>query len=119
VVKPGQREAPVATASGEGSRRGAGVGGRREVSVLISIRTILLAAVAVALGAALASIRSVLLLIFVSVFSVAVLSPLATGMERRRLGWSWPLCSTVLVLPVETSSGCSRRWSRMARCIRP
>jgi predicted PurR-regulated permease PerM len=90
----------VATASGEGSRRGAGVGdSRREVSVSISIRTILLVAVAVALGAALASIRSVLLLLFVSVFSVAVLSPLATGMERR-LGWSRRLCSTVLVLTI-------------------
>jgi predicted PurR-regulated permease PerM len=100
VVKPGQREVPVETASGEGSRRGAGVGdSRREVSVSISIRTILLAAVAVALGAALVSIRSVLLLIFVSVFSVAVLSPLATGMERR-LGWSRRLCSTVLVLTI-------------------
>ena len=100
MVNPGQREAPVATASGEGSRRGAGVGdSRREVSVSISIRTILLVAVVVAVGAALASIRSVLLLIFVSVFSVAVLSPLATGMERR-LGWSRRLCSTVLVLTI-------------------
>ena len=74
-------------------------GGRREVGVSISIRTILLVAVVVAAAASLASIRSVLLLIFVSVFGVAVLSPLATAMERR-LGWSRRVCSTVLVLAI-------------------
>ena len=74
-------------------------GGRREIDVSISIRTILLVAVVVAVGGSLASIRSVLLVIFVSVFSVAVLSPVATGMERR-LGWSRRVCSTVLVLAI-------------------
>jgi predicted PurR-regulated permease PerM len=59
----------------------------------------LLAAVVVAAGAALASVKSVLLLLFVSVFSVAVLSPVATAMERR-LGWSRRACSTVLVLAI-------------------
>jgi predicted PurR-regulated permease PerM len=38
-------------------------------------------------------------MIFVSVLSVAVLSPVATAMERR-LGWSRALCSTVLVLGI-------------------
>ena len=74
-------------------------GSRRELGVSISIRTILLVAVVVAAGAALASIKSVLLLLFVSVFSVAVLSPVATAMERR-LGWSRRVCSTVLVLGI-------------------
>ena len=55
--------------------------GRREIGVSISIRTILLAAIVVAVGASIASIRSVLLVIFVSGFGVAVLSPLATGMS--------------------------------------
>ena len=81
----------MATTSREGSRR--------EVSVSISIRTILLVAVVVAVGASIASIRSVLLVIFVSGFGVAVLSPLATGMERR-LGWSRRVCSTLLVLAI-------------------
>ena len=81
----------------EGSRAhaapGDGAGGspadtrRRELGVSISVRTILLVAVVVAAGAALVSIKSVLLLLFVSVFSVAVLSPVATAMQRR-LGWS-------------------------------
>ena len=49
------------------------------VEVSISIRTILLVAGAVAIAWALASIANVLLVIFVSVFSVAVLSPVVTG----------------------------------------
>ena len=81
----------MATTSREGSRR--------EIGVSISIRTILLVAVVVAVGASLASIKSVLLVLFVSVFGVAVLSPLATGMERR-LGWSRRVCSTLLVLAI-------------------
>jgi predicted PurR-regulated permease PerM len=72
---------------------------RRELGVSISIRTILLAAVVVAAGAALASIKSVLLLLFVSIFSAAVLSPVATAMERR-LGWSRRLSSIVLVTAI-------------------
>ena len=38
-------------------------------------------------------------MLFVSVFSVAVLSPVVTGMERRS-SWSRGLCSTVLVLGI-------------------
>jgi predicted PurR-regulated permease PerM len=72
---------------------------RRELDVSISIRTILLVAAVVAAGAALASIKSILLLLFVSAFSVAVLSPVATAMERR-LGWSRRLCSIVLVAAI-------------------
>ena len=48
---------------------------------------------------ALASIANVLLVILVSLFSVAVLSPVVTAMERR-FGWSRGLCSTVLVLAI-------------------
>jgi predicted PurR-regulated permease PerM len=73
--------------------------GRRDVVVSISIRTLLLAATGVALAWALSSIGSVLLMILVSVFTVAVLSPVATAMERR-LRWSRALCSTVLVLGI-------------------
>jgi predicted PurR-regulated permease PerM len=73
--------------------------GRADVVVSISVRTLLLAAGIVALAGALASIGSALLIIFVSFFSVAVLSPVATAMERR-LGWSRALCSTVLVLGI-------------------
>ena len=60
---------------------------RREVEVSISIRTILIVAAIVAIAFALGSIGDVLLLLFVSVFSIAVLSPVAAAMERR-LGWS-------------------------------
>jgi predicted PurR-regulated permease PerM len=67
--------------------------------VSVSIRTLLLAAGGVALAWALASIGSALLMILVSVFSVAVLSPVATAIERR-LRWSRALCSTVLVLGI-------------------
>ena len=70
-----------------------------EVGVRIAIRTILLVAATVVVFAALASIRSVLLVIFVSVFSVAVLSPPAAAMERR-FGWSRRVCSMVLLLAI-------------------
>jgi predicted PurR-regulated permease PerM len=73
--------------------------GRPDVVVSISIRTMLLAAGGVVVALALASIGSALLMILVSVFSVAVLSPVATAMERR-LRWSRGLCSTVLVLGI-------------------
>jgi predicted PurR-regulated permease PerM len=86
----------VATTSREASRR--------EVSVSISIRTIVLAAIVVAVGTSIASIKSVLLVILVSGFGVAVLSPLATGMERR-LGWSRRVCSTLLVLAIMVVMG--------------
>jgi predicted PurR-regulated permease PerM len=71
----------------------------RRVEVSISIRTILLVAGAVAIAWALASIGSVLLVLLVSTFSVAVLSPIVTTMERRS-GRSRALCSTVLVLGI-------------------
>ncbi|MGH3129126.1 MAG: AI-2E family transporter [Gaiellaceae bacterium] len=70
---------------------------RTELEVSLSIRTILLVAGVVAVAWALASIASVLLVIFVSVFSVAVLSPVVSAMERR-LRWSRKLCAAVLVL---------------------
>jgi predicted PurR-regulated permease PerM len=73
--------------------------GRREVEVSISIRTILVVAAVVAVAFALASIGNVLLLIFVSTFSVAVLSPVVAAMERR-LPWSQALCATLLVLGI-------------------
>jgi predicted PurR-regulated permease PerM len=72
---------------------------RSEINVSISIRTILLVAGAVATAWALASIANVLLVIFVSLFSVAVLSPVVTAMERR-LGWSRGWCCTVVVLAI-------------------
>jgi predicted PurR-regulated permease PerM len=78
--------------------------GRADVEVRISIRTILLIAGAVAIAWAVASIADVLLVIFVSVFSVAVLSPVVGVMERR-LPWSRGLCSTVLVLAIATAIG--------------
>jgi predicted PurR-regulated permease PerM len=72
---------------------------QRDLSVSISIRTILLTAVVVTAGVELASIKSVLLLMFVSVFSVAVLSPVATAMERR-LGWSRRMAAVVLMAAI-------------------
>ena len=88
-------------AGGQRRRRGPNTGDapRRELGVSISVRTILLVAVVIAAGAALASIKSVLLLLFVSVFGVAVLSPVATAMERR-LGWSRRASATVLVVAI-------------------
>src|SRR6266508_5512537 len=72
---------------------------RIKVDVSVSVRTILLVTVAAAIAWALASIANVLLVILVSVFSVAVLSPVVTAMERR-FGWSRGLCSTALVLVI-------------------
>jgi predicted PurR-regulated permease PerM len=98
AVESAQIEAPTSV---ERSPSDAGVGDtrRRDVGIVISIRTILLVAAVVAVGAALASIRSVLLLMLVSVFSVAVFSPVVTALERR-LGWSRRLGSTVIVLAI-------------------
>ena len=73
--------------------------GHRDLVVSISIRTMLLVASAVVIGWALSSIGSVLLMILVSIFSVAVLSPVASAMERR-LHWSRALCSTALVVGI-------------------
>jgi predicted PurR-regulated permease PerM len=72
---------------------------RSELEVSISIRTIVLIAAAAALAWALVSIASVLLVIFVSVFCIAVLLPVVNAMERR-LGWSRSVCSIVLVLGI-------------------
>ena len=65
----------------------------------MSIRTILLIAGIVAVAWALTSIASVLLVIFVSLFSIAVLSPVVSAMERR-FRWSRRLSSAVLVLTI-------------------
>jgi predicted PurR-regulated permease PerM len=82
--------------AGEASSQ-AGEARRSELEVSLSVRTILLVAAVVAIAWALASIASVLLMIFVSFFSIAVLSPVVTAMERR-LGWSRGLSAAVLVL---------------------
>jgi predicted PurR-regulated permease PerM len=81
--------------AGEASR--AGEPRRTELEVSVSIKTILLIAGVVAVAWALASIASVLLVLFVSSFSVAVLSPVVSAMERR-LRWSRRLSAAVLVL---------------------
>src|SRR5512133_1720426 len=73
--------------------------GRRELNVSLSLRTILLVAGLAAVAWALASIADVLLVIFVSLFGVAVLSPVVDAMEQR-LGWSRGWCSAVLVLAI-------------------
>jgi predicted PurR-regulated permease PerM len=99
AVETVQGEAPTATTSLDGDRRDACGTRCRDVSVVISARTVLLVAAVVAVGAALASIRSVLLVLFVSVFSVAVLSPVVTAMERR-LRWSRRLSSLLIVLAI-------------------
>jgi predicted PurR-regulated permease PerM len=78
--------------------------GRRELAVFISIRTILLVGVAVALAWALASIGHVLLIILVAIFSTAVLAPVVDAMERR-LPWGRALSSTVLVLGIVVITG--------------
>jgi predicted PurR-regulated permease PerM len=78
--------------------------GNRELAVFISIRSILLVGVAVALAWALASVGHVLLLIFVSIFSVAVLSPVVDLMVRK-LPWSRGLIATVLVLGIVVLTG--------------
>jgi predicted PurR-regulated permease PerM len=75
----------------------AGGTGRRKVEVSISVQTILLIAAVVALAWALTSIAKVLLMVFVSVFSVAVLLPVASFMEQR-FHWSRKLSATVLVV---------------------
>ncbi len=77
----------------------AGGTGRRQLEVSISIRTILAVAGVVAVAWALASMADALLVLFVSVFSVAVFSPVVAAMERR-LGWSRGLCATLLVLTI-------------------
>jgi len=94
AIHPVRYEEPM-TAAGSSSAGG----DRTKVDVSVSVRTILLVVVASAIAWALASIANVLLVILVSVFSVAVLSPVVTAMERR-FGWSRGLCSTLLVLVI-------------------
>jgi predicted PurR-regulated permease PerM len=84
--------------AGQPSSR-AGEARRTQLEVSVSIRTILLIAGVVAVAWALASIASVLLVIFVSLFSIAVLSPVVSAMERW-LRWSRRLSSAVLVLAI-------------------
>jgi predicted PurR-regulated permease PerM len=85
--------------SGSDAGSGTAGGDRREVEVSISTRTILIVAALVAIAFALGSIGDVLLLLFVSTFSVAVFSPVVEAMERR-LPWGRALCATVLVLGI-------------------
>jgi predicted PurR-regulated permease PerM len=79
----------------------AGEARRTSLEISVSVRTILLAAGVAATAWALASIASVLLVIFVAMFSIAVLSPVVTAMERR-LGWSRRLSATAIVLATVT-----------------
>jgi predicted PurR-regulated permease PerM len=73
--------------------------GRTSFEISISVRTILLTAGVAAIAWALSSIASVLLVLFVAVFSIAVLSPVVSAMERR-LGWSRRLAATALVAAI-------------------
>jgi predicted PurR-regulated permease PerM len=98
-VKVAQPVAPEAASSNDGAVDGRRANERRRTEISISLRTILLTGAIVAAGAALVSIKSVLLLLFVSGFSVAVLSPVASAMERR-FGWSRRVCSLVLTLAI-------------------
>jgi len=72
---------------------------RTSLEISVSVRTILLVAGVAATAWALSSIASVLLVLFVSLFSTAVLSPVVTLMERR-LGWSRRLSATALVVAI-------------------
>ena len=85
---PADEERVVAADSGSGVREIV----RSEINVSISIRTILLIAGVVAVAWALASIANVLLVIFVSLFGVAVLSPVVSAMERLGLEPGVVLC---------------------------
>jgi predicted PurR-regulated permease PerM len=85
----------VITSSTPAERRAA----RNGLEISISIRTILQIGAAVALAWALTSIAGVLLVIFVSVFSAAVLLPVVGAMESR-LGWSRGWAAGVLVLGI-------------------
>jgi predicted PurR-regulated permease PerM len=69
-----------------------------EVEISISLRTIVMVAAAVAVAWALASVADVLLVILVSVVSVAVLSPVVSAMERS--GWRRGPAAAVLVLGI-------------------
>lgn len=71
----------------------------RAIEISISIRTLLLVTGIVVAAWMLASIANVLLMVFVSILSVAVFLPVVSAMERR-LGWSRALSSAVLMLAV-------------------
>jgi predicted PurR-regulated permease PerM len=94
IIRPNRYEEQMSAAE---PSSGAGGTARRKLEVSISVQTILLVAGVVALAGALASIAKVLLMIFVSVFSVAVLLPVVSFMERR-FHWSRGLSSTMLVV---------------------
>ena len=94
VIRPSRYEEHMSAAE---PTSGASDTGRRKLEVSISVQTILLVAGVVALAWAVASIAKVLLMVFVSVFSVAVLLPVVSFMERR-FHWSRKLSSTVLVV---------------------
>ena len=94
AIRPNRYEEQMSAA--EPSSRAGGTG-RRKLEVSISVHTILLIAAVVALAWALTSIAKVLLMVFVSVFSVAVLLPVASFMEQR-FHWSRKLSATVLVV---------------------
>ena len=95
-IRPRRYQEGVASPQSSSS---AGDGGRPEVDVSISVRTILLVAAVVAIALALVSIAEVILVIFVSTFSIAVFSPVVDAMEQR-LRWSRGLCATVLVVGI-------------------
>jgi predicted PurR-regulated permease PerM len=95
VIRPNRCGKQMSAAEQPSS--GAGGTGCRKLEVSISVQTILLIAAVVALAWALTSIAKVLLMVFVSVFSVAVLLPVASFMEQR-FHWSRKLSATVLVV---------------------
>ena len=94
VIRPNRYEEQMSAAE---PSSGPGSTGRRKLEVSISVQTILLVAGVVALAWALASIAKVLLMVFVAAFSVAVLLPVVSFMERR-FHWSRKLSSTLLVV---------------------
>jgi predicted PurR-regulated permease PerM len=100
VYGPGHDERLVPANSGSGDREIV----RSEINVSLSIRTILLVTAVVIAAWALASIASVLLVILVSLFNVAVLSPVVSAMQRR-LGWGRGWCSALLVLAIVLVTG--------------
>jgi predicted PurR-regulated permease PerM len=75
----------------------AGDTGLRKLEVSISVKTILLVASTVAVAWALTSIAKILLTVFVAAFSVAVLLPVVSLLERR-FQWSRGLSSAVVLL---------------------
>ena len=87
--------------------------GRRQVELSISVRTILLVLAAVALAWAVTSVADVLLVILVSMFSVAVLLPVVEAMERSgsvlAFGALFGLVGAVMGVPIAAASRSSSR----------